>query len=60
MDPDVLHHFLQWANLMPMGDATAFFLLMTFPYYEHEWDLIGHVLEEVFGSGSDEEDEDDK
>jgi hypothetical protein len=59
LDPDVLHNFLKWANLMPMGEATAFFLLMTFPYYEHEWDLIGHVLDEVFGSGSDDEEEED-
>lgn len=59
MDPDVLQSFLQWIQL---GDAccsevTAFFLLMTFPFFEHEWDLIGYVLESVFGSESDDDDD---
>ena len=56
LDPDLLHEFLDW-NGFTMNDGTAFFLLMTFPYFEHEWDLIGFVLDEVFG-GNDESDDD--
>lgn len=59
LDPDLLENFLESAGLMPMNEGTAFFLLMTFPYYEHEWDLVGYVLDKVFGAGSDEEDEGD-
>jgi hypothetical protein len=55
MDPNVLHNFMESAGLQPMTEATAFFLLMSFPYYEHEWDLIGYVLDQVFGGDSDDE-----
>ena len=55
LDPDILHEFLDW-NEFTMHDGTAFFLLMTFPYYEHEWDLVGFVLDEVFGGSDDDDD----
>ena len=56
LDPDLLHDFLNWTNLR-LTEGTAFFLLMTFPFYEHEWDLVGYVLDEVFGSESDDDEE---
>ena len=57
LDPDLLNQFLEWSHLSPMNEATAFFLLMTFPFYEHEWDLVGFVLDQAFGDGDgDEED----
>ncbi|CAJ1906583.1 unnamed protein product [Cylindrotheca closterium] len=56
MDPELLHSFLTATKFGPMDEDTAFFLLMTFPFYEHEWDLIGFVLSEVFGSDEDLED----
>lgn len=56
MDPELLHAFLGATKLGPMDEDTAFFVLMTFPFYEHEWDLIGFVLSEVFGSEEDGED----
>lgn len=60
LDPDVLESFLDSAGLSPMEDATAFFLLMTFPFFEHEWDLVGYVLDQFFGGGdSDDEGEND-
>ena len=59
MDPDVLHQFLECLDLNNMDEATAFFLLMTFPFYEHEWDLVGFVLSSVFGPSEEEGDEDD-
>jgi hypothetical protein len=42
------------------GDITVFFFLMTFPFYEHEWDIVGFLLKAVFDSddsadGTDEE-----
>jgi hypothetical protein len=55
LDPEVLQDFLESAGLLPMSEATAFFLLMTLPFYEPEWDLVGYVLDEVFGAGSDSE-----
>ena len=59
LDPDLLHEFLDW-NGFTMYDGTAFFLLMTFPYYEHEWDIVGYVLAEVFGGDDDNSDDDGK
>jgi hypothetical protein len=59
MDADVLNRFIQWTQLNPIDEATAFFLLMSFPFYEHEWDLAGYVLESVFGFEVDHGDEDD-
>jgi len=54
LDPDLLHEFLDLTGISPMEEGTSFFLLMTFPFYEHEWDLVGYVLDEVFGCGDDE------
>jgi hypothetical protein len=57
LDPDVLQNLLESAGLLPMGEGNAFFLLMTFPFYEQEWDIVGYVLDQIFGSESDDEDE---
>ena len=58
LDPDILHEFLSLAGIETKNDemheGTAFFLLMSFPFYEHEWDLVGFVLEEIFGDGEEE------
>jgi hypothetical protein len=58
LDPDVLQSFADAARLLPINDGTAFFLIMTFPFFEHEWDIVGFVLEQFFGSDSDDEDDD--
>jgi len=55
IDPDVLYSFLKRSNLGKIDDDVAFFLLMSFPFYELEWELVDFVLEEVFGSESDDE-----
>jgi hypothetical protein len=55
MDPDALGRFLEWSGLGPINEATAFFLLMTFPFYEHEWDLVGFTLDSVFGFNDDDD-----
>jgi hypothetical protein len=56
MDPDILSEFVK-VTACSMDEATAFFLLMSFPFYEMEWDLVGFVLESVFGSESDSDSE---
>lgn len=54
LDGEVLGTFLESMSMQPLTDGTALFLLMTFPYYEHEWDLIGFVLDQAFGRESDD------
>lgn len=58
LDPDVLDDFLQWTQL-GMDEGTTFFFLMTFPFFEHEWDLVGFVLDTVFGGGDEAMEEDE-
>ena len=62
LDSETLHEFLNLAGIHTKGnemhEGTAFFLLMTFPFYEHEWDLVGYLLEEIFGDAEDEDTED--
>ena len=60
LDPDLLHEFLKFTGLQSMDEGTAFFLLMTFPFYEQEWDLVGYVLDEIFGAEGDEGGHDDE
>ena len=55
LDPDVMQSFLESAGLQPLDDGTAFFLLMTLPFFEHEWDIVGLVLDQIFGGESDSE-----
>lgn len=57
LDPDVLQSFCESAGFQSIDDGTAFFLLMTFPFFEHEWDIVGFVLEQMFGGESDNEEE---
>lgn len=60
IDPEVLERLVQWMDLgSDVSDVTVFFLLMTFPFFEHEWDLIGYLLESVFGAESDADEEKD-
>ena len=58
LDPDVLHEFLELAGLQSkrdeMHDGVAFFMMMTFPFYEQEWDLVGYLIEEIFGDDEEE------
>lgn len=58
VDPDILRKFLETTQLTSLDEATSFFTLMTFPYYQHEWDLVGFVLDSVFGH--DDEDSSDE
>jgi hypothetical protein len=62
IDPEVLHLFVEWIGLgshsnEDVSDVTIFFLLMTFPFFEHEWDVIGYLLDSVFGAASENGDD---
>lgn len=54
VDPDALQEFLQSVNLEFNAENSLFFL-MTFPFYEHEWDIFGFLLDCVFGEDEDSE-----
>jgi hypothetical protein len=68
IDPDVLERLLVATGLNAdpsslssssrpiVDDATALFFLMSFPFYEQEWDLVGFVLDAAFGSDADSDD----
>ena len=56
MDPDVLNDFSEWTQLN-MNEAETFFFLMTFPFYEHEWDLVDYGFHTIFGGEEDMDDE---
>lgn len=58
VDPDALEQFFQWTQMDKMQDVTGFFLIMSFPFYEQEFDLVGFVLKSVFEP--DDEDDEDK
>jgi hypothetical protein len=63
IDPDALENLTEWSAL-ELSVTEYFFLLMTFPFYEQEWDLVGFVLDTVFseddiGDDEDKEDYDD-
>lgn len=55
LDPDVFEQFQKWTGLETMDEGPIFFLLMTFPFYEPEWDLVDFVLETVFAQEDDDE-----
>jgi hypothetical protein len=55
VDADVLKSFLDTSGLGSIQEDKAFFLLMSFPFHEQEWDLVGYLLEAVFGYDSDSE-----
>lgn len=55
MDPEVVERLKHALNIESLDDQGVFYLLMTFPFYETEWDIIGFLMDSVFDSidGSD-------
>jgi hypothetical protein len=51
----LLQQLQQWCGWTAMPTDTVVFLLLTFPFYEHEWDLVGFVLDTVFGDDEDDD-----
>eukprot|EP00977_Amphora_coffeiformis_P004982 scaffold1060_cov196-Amphora_coffeaeformis.AAC.14 len=60
IDPDALEQFLRWTQPAQMQDATAFFLLMSFPFYEMEFDITGFILDAVFGAEDDDDEQEEE
>ena len=60
IDPDVLANFLKWTHLggEMADDLNSFYFLMTFAFYETEFDLLGYLLEGVFGPDDQDKDND--
>ncbi len=60
-DPEDIEDFLTTSGL-DLNAENALFFLMTFPYYEHEWDIFGFLLDCVFGDDAYEDiiDEDEE
>jgi hypothetical protein len=62
VDPDVLQELLAELRVddpvLTDDDSAAIFLLMTFPFYEHEWDMVGYVLDSAFGPDGDDDSDD--
>ena len=56
IDPENVVAFLDRTN-MNLNDSSVFYFLMTFPFYEHEWDIAGFLVSALFDEGEDEEDE---
>jgi len=54
VDSENLDSFLRMANLDFHEEFLIYFLL-AFPFYEHEWDIIGFVLDMVLDEDSEEE-----
>ena len=54
VDPEELYKLLSCTGLV-FDEATSIYFLMTFPFFEHEWDLLGFLLDAVFGDQSDDE-----
>ena len=42
-----------------LDDAATLYLLMTFPFYEHEWDIVGYLMDTVFDQMDDDDETDD-
>ena len=47
IDPECMERFLEWTGLS-MDFESLLFVLMSFPYYEHEWDILGFLLDSMF------------
>jgi len=63
IDPDVLMDFMSWIELMGEGeevkcyDANIALLLMTFPFYEQEWDLVAFLMDCIYENDDCSEEE---
>jgi len=56
-DPENVVAFLTRANLN-LNEQSVFYFLLTFPFYEHEWDICGFLLSGLFDDDDEMEEED--
>lgn len=50
LDPEVLVKFLEVSRLEFKDVADAVRFVLSFPYFEHEWDIVGYVEDIVIGN----------
>ena len=48
VDPQNVIVFLDRANIN-LDDGSVFYFLLSFPFYEHEWDIAGFLFNALFG-----------
>jgi len=58
VDPQSVVGFLDRVN-MNLNEQSVIYLLLTLPFYEHEWDMSGFVLSSMFNDDDDDMDEED-
>ena len=57
--PENVVAFLDRTNLN-LNDRSVFYFLLTFPFYEHEWDIPGFVCGALFDDDDDDDDDNDE
>jgi len=53
VDPDLVTNFLRWTSF-EINEVSMLYFLMTFPFYEEQWDLVGYLFDCVFGDMDDD------
>lgn len=56
IDPKNVVAFLDRANIN-LNERSVFHFLLTFPFYEHEWDIAGFLLNALFDDDDQDDDE---
>ncbi len=59
INPENVVAFLDRMNLN-LNDRSVFYFLLTFPFYEHEWDIPGFILDALFDDDDNEEEAEDE
>lgn len=54
-DPENVTKFLERTNL-ELNECSVFYFLLTFPFYEHEWEIAGFLFSSIFGDADDDSD----
>ena len=57
LDPDELINFLTWTRL-EMDEVSVIFYLLSHPFYENEWDIVGYILDTLFDDDGNDSDDD--
>jgi flagellar biosynthesis regulator FlbT len=49
--------FLDCTKNINLTESSIFYFLLTFPYYEHEWDIAGLILSSIYDDDVDDDDD---
>jgi len=58
INPENVVAFLDRTNLN-LNDRSVFYFLLTFPFYEYEWEIPGFVFDALFDDEDDDDDDED-